>query len=200
MKCWCILIWLLYSGMIFRVWALIWELGVGTDLAEVRGGIMCPAEEFRKAKAAVLGGDGWSAEGLRSLRAEEADGGLCSAVVFRKVSGSWIPETVFGCCCLFVSPLFWILLECFVGYFTTSLEYLFMPFVGYFAMPLEYWFLPFWFLFLYSWFIESLNSLPGSWFVFIDEMNTLFGCFGSRLEYEYVVVDSLVSFGGCWVN
>jgi len=57
-----------------------------------------------------------------------------------------------------------------------------------------------WFLLLYSWFIDSLNSLPGSWFVFIVEMNTLLGCFGLRLEYEYVVVDFLVSFGGCGVN
>jgi len=35
--------------------------------------------------------------------------------------------------------------------------------------------------------------------VFIVEMNTLFGCFGLRLEYEFVMVDLLVSFGGCWL-
>ena len=29
--------------------------------------------------------------------------------------------------------------------------------------------------------------------MFIVEMNTLFGCFGLRLEYEYVVVVSCVS-------
>ena len=67
-----------------------------------------------------------------------------------------------------------------------------MPFIGYLYHVFGVLILVFWFLFLYSCFIDSLNSLPGSWFVFIVEMNTLFGCFGLRLEYEVVMVVLLV--------
>jgi len=67
--------------------------------------------------------------------------------------------------------------------------------LGIYAMPLEYLFMPLSssFELLLCWF---LDSLLGSWFVFIVEMNTLFGCFWAELEYEYVVVDPWVSFGG----
>ena len=59
-----------------------------------------------------------------------------------------------------------------------------MPFVGYLYHVFGVLIHVFSFPFLYSCSINSLNSLPGSWLVFIVEMNTLFGCFGLRLEYE----------------
>ena len=63
-------------------------------------------------------------------------------------------------------------------------------------MSLEYFYSCLLVPLLYSCFVDSLIILSGSWFVFIVEMNTLFGCFWAELEYEYEVVDLWVSFGG----
>ncbi len=71
-----------------------------------------------------------------------------------------------------------------------------MSFIGYFIPYLGALIHVFGFSFWTLGLFNSLNSLPGSWFVFIVEMNTLFGCFWAELEYEYVVLDPWVSFGG----
>jgi len=96
----------------------------------------------------------------------------------------WLFCDVVVCCFSFVSDYCWIvllgILPCFWSIYSCLL-------LGNYTIS---WSIDscLWFPFLYSWSINSLNSLPGSWFVFIVEMNTLFGCFGLRLEYEYVMV------------
>ena len=138
--------------------------------------------------AVGLGGGGWPVEGDRLLLAEEGGRGVSSVDVFRMVTGSWIPETCFrlllsvcfpfvlnivGMFCWVFYHVFGVFSHAFCWVFTTS-SWRFIHVFGFSFCTLGLLILDI--------------QLPGSLFVFIDEMNTLFGCFGLMLEYEYMML------------
>jgi len=117
-------------------------------------------------------------------------------------------ERLLCCCCLLLVFGFRLLLDCFVGYFTMLLEYLFMSFVGYLIPWLEYWFMSsvsivgtldlliLWFI---IWELVGVHiwDEPMSWLVVLV---LEYGCDGGLLSYYWLWTIVLLLTVDYWVT
>jgi len=103
-------------------------------------------------------------------------------------SGNLLPEVVSVMLLSVVSPLFLIIVVLFCGVFCHVFGVFIHAFCWVFTTLSWRFIHVFGFPFCTLGLLILDILLPGSLFVFIDEMNTLFGCFGMMLEYEYVML------------
>jgi len=176
MKCWCIWSDFAFWKLYFDIWAEtvlgVSGLALRNSLAAQCNPPRCSARWQRWSRAEEAG-PLREAVSFSRRRPAEGSGPLCGSA---SSLGIWFQWTVFCCCCLLLilcSDCCWIGLLGILPCLWSIYSCLWFPFLVF----LIYWF---------------LDSLPGSWFVFIVEMNTLFGCFELRLEYGYVMVVLLV--------
>jgi len=168
---------IVYSGTILRVWAesgngeWVWPCGGPQRNNVTRWGL--PQGQ---------GGGGWRTGVFRWGGPPPSCGGVRRRTVIRWCvpQGLWesTSRDCFGNCCLIVSPFVlnivgvfcWVFYHVF-GVFIHAFCWVFIPCLWSIYSCLLV-------LLSYSCFVDSLIMLSGSWFVFIVEMNTLFGCFG----------------------